>query len=422
MKNGNALAGQQHNDIIFTDPVDDQERIKLVQELKRRGNAGKINFYGITFVAFKIGSMREADALYSRAIVICNDNEMKSTIFSNRSMVFAKMGMFTKAKEDAESFLKLKTCAKAYYRLAVAERGLKFFISSIEAFEASVKLEPTNKSVLKELKNTKISFEAHKKESKKKKAEEEEQAKVKNIVVSKKIVKNSENGVTKCTKKKDDDLSMRGYRTLSDGRKTTYFNMERTEEELKLIGENKPTKLVDVTEGAEEVVDEGASAWNVKGTFEEKDFSDWAKEKIQENVSKIKYSVEKTVGSSTGIVSFCPSKEFKDLEGNASKTFTRKKFRRIFDFNFKIPIAVKCIDKNSRKQLFKLDMELLYAEFSGDVVANDEELDCELIWTNRQKAKTFENVILQEVKNSGSGLQKHIRTALLEWVSEFNSL
>ena len=35
----------------------------------------------------------------------------------------------------------------------------------------------------------------------------------------------------------------RGYKTLSDGRKTTYFNMERTEEEKALIGDITPKRI-----------------------------------------------------------------------------------------------------------------------------------------------------------------------------------
>ena len=79
------------------------------------------------------------------------------------------------------------------------------------------------------------------------------------------------------------DLSMRGYRTLADGRKTTFFNMEQSEEDKKLLeesGKTQPLKL----DAAEEVQikqpGQAGSAWNQGNTFEEKDLNKWALDKL----------------------------------------------------------------------------------------------------------------------------------------------
>ena len=40
MNNGGRLAGRQHNDVLSVEPEDEEQRIKLIDEMKRRGNAG----------------------------------------------------------------------------------------------------------------------------------------------------------------------------------------------------------------------------------------------------------------------------------------------------------------------------------------------------------------------------------------------
>merc|ERR1712137_1177659 len=86
----------------------------------------------------------------------------------------------------------------------------------------------------------------------------------------------------------DDELTekelqmLRGYKKTSDGRTTSYFTREQTEDEKKLLGSIAPQRL-DATpattapqklETQSSNVSKG-SAWNNAGTWEEKDTSDW---------------------------------------------------------------------------------------------------------------------------------------------------
>mmetsp|Transcript_36348 Transcript_36348/g.45441 ORF Transcript_36348/g.45441 Transcript_36348/m.45441 type:complete len:138 (-) Transcript_36348:60-473(-) len=113
---GGRLAGAQHNDVLTVEPQTDDERERLVEEIKRRGNA-----------AFKVRSLPEAVMLYSRAIEL---HPKMIALWSNRSMAQAGMGKFKEAKEDAEECIKLdEGWAKGYYRKAQACSGLKVSLS-----------------------------------------------------------------------------------------------------------------------------------------------------------------------------------------------------------------------------------------------------------------------------------------------------
>ena len=84
---------------------------------------------------------------------------------------------------------------------------------------------------------------------------------------------------------------MKGYKMTSDGRKTTYFNREISEEEKTLLGDFTPRPLAPNAElvdgiGAQSSSAKSASssgsAWNSAGTWEEKNQSPWAAKRFQE--------------------------------------------------------------------------------------------------------------------------------------------
>ena len=92
-----------HSDVLRVEPSSEEEKVKLVAEIKERGNN-----------AFKTRRMEEADMLYSRAIEL--DNTMHA-LYGNRSAVNHTMGKFEKALEDAISAINCKPdWAKGYFR------------------------------------------------------------------------------------------------------------------------------------------------------------------------------------------------------------------------------------------------------------------------------------------------------------------
>jgi activator of HSP90 ATPase len=121
--------------------------------------------------------------------------------------------------------------------------------------------------------------------------------------------------------------NLRGYKVLADGRKTTYFNKELSEETKRLIGDIAPKKI-DPAEAPAGAATNGAgagagqqpvgSAWNHAGTFEERNMTEWAKEKLKELLSGVSF-VMPNVGAVVEVV------KVKDLEGDAAVTFVRGK-------------------------------------------------------------------------------------------------
>ena len=123
---------------------------------------------------------------------------------------------------------------------------------------------------------------------------------------------------------------MKGYKTLADGRKTSFFHMEVSEEAKKLQeaqglmkADGNKIDAAEVKKHEATVVD-GASAWNSSGTFEEKDMLSWSKAKLSELLV-----TDSAAEAGAGRI----SKVF-DVEGDALWTFRKGKKGCIFDLNF----------------------------------------------------------------------------------------
>eukprot|EP00924_Labyrinthula_sp_SR-Ha-C_P004860 augustus_masked-scaffold_1-processed-gene-14.44-mRNA-1 protein AED:1.00 eAED:1.00 QI:0/0/0/0/1/1/2/0/926 len=365
-----------------------EERQKLLTEIKSRGNA-----------AFKIGSLLECDVLYSKAIELCKDEDKTFlvSLLSNRSMVYSKLGKFDEAEKDANKLVSLdESNPKAYFRLATALKGLKKFDESIKNFEKVISLDSKNKRISSEIDAVKKAKEKYEKELK-------EKPKEKSVPVTS-TPKNVSSVGSK--EKKSEKNDMRGYKVLPNGKKTTFFNMERTKEEIELINkqtESKPQRLETDPEEHENS-ETGGSAWNKKGTFEEKDLNTWAKDKLKKYLRKIELS--------EGDFDFKVEK-IKNLEGDASQTFTRGQQRKIFDFSFVVCVEV-FTETNST------NVDLFVSDFSGDSV-KDDDIEFEVRWSveQREKVKKEEAKIISLLK---SNFWNIVKENLVKWTEEFEEL
>lgn len=126
----------------------------------------------------------------------------------------------------------------------------------------------------------------------------------------------------KNNKERVDDIDMKdlkgnvkGYKVLADGRKTTYFNNELSEDARRLIGDIAPKKIGDASAVQIENV-EGGSAWNQGNTFEEKDVSSWAKSRIEELLKNVEHEENDMM---------IQVNEVKNLSGDASIAVSRGK-------------------------------------------------------------------------------------------------
>ena len=85
---------------------------------------------------------------------------------------------------------------------------------------------------------------------------------------------------------------MRGYKKTADGRTTSYFSRELSEDEKNRIGDIAPKRLdesgstTSVRLSASSATT--ASAWNQAGTWEERDTTDWCKSQLKMRLHKKK--------------------------------------------------------------------------------------------------------------------------------------
>lgn len=310
----NFYGGNQHNDVLHAKPVDAEATTKLVEELKRRGNA-----------AVKFKSFMEADVLYSKAIEHDPGNK---ALYGNRCMARLSMGQYETALHDADKALEIQNdWTKIWFRKGLALVGLERLDDAQKAYEKVIELDPKNKAASKEL-GLMDKRRADKKISDEKKAKEQAEFEARKIrPITKKVVeekkpqdKKPKQG-KKAEKDGEVDMSLRGYKTLADGRKTTYFNRELTEEEKALLKDNKPKQVVasdELKQKEAELTQGGVSAWNAGGTFEEKDMSDWAQDRLRALLVGVKASVKIKDADGDVISEDIEVTGLRDLEGGAS--------------------------------------------------------------------------------------------------------
>ena len=354
--------GARHSDVLDANPEGVEATTELVAELKKRGNA-----------AFKNKSFLEAETLYTAAI---KWNPNTTALYSNRCAARVEMAKFTDALEDGEKCVELKPdWSKSHFRVGQALAGLDRTDEALSAFRRVLNVSPADKAAKKEISRLKDIVEKRATLAKEKSEKEESK---------KKVVKKTANDdaddddddeelvvedVTSKPKKASTE-SMKGYKILADGRKTSYFHREISAEEKAKLATHAQPKAIDASQAKAlhaANVDEsgGGSAWNAKGTFEERDTTKWTKAAIASAFSTAEKSDEDDAGMCVSIV------EAKSISGESSVAFLRGKKRFIYDYNF----CVCWTYKDVKGQVFLPD-------FSSDV-AEDEALEMELRWNDR---------------------------------------
>ena len=102
--------------------------------------------------------------------------------------------------------------------------------------------------------------------------------------------------VTEVEDCEDDGDKIRGYKTTSDGRKTTFFNNEMDEMTKNLIGDIAPKKI-DSSVNTDVLSTTGnGSAWNSAGTYEEKIVTPWAEAYLKDNLGRVMFQVADVPG------------------------------------------------------------------------------------------------------------------------------
>lgn len=377
-----------------------------------------------------------------------------------RALASRKMGDLDSAKKDLREALthdanskacrkefisikkeldKLKQTKKANLAKAFSSKGASFLyddkeeLEKIRAVEKAAKKEAEEKATekrkidwenecVKRMSSGEeaITYEVYEKELKEKKEEaekakkklkkEEDELKSKERAAKKNEAKKEEND----NDSSDDELTekelqmLRGYKKTSDGRTTSYFTREQTEEEKKLLGNIAPQRLsaanapqrLDSTASIASA--KSSSAWNQAGTWEEKDTSDWCNSSLTSYLKEASIELDHFTASVD---------EVKDLSGDASVAFVSGKKRYVFDYNVgsvKYVILGEGDDKIAGGSLKLPDI--------SSTAINDE-LEVEILgW---KKVPTEENA--EAAVKCRDMLVNQIRSQVIAFVSAFNA-
>jgi len=288
-----------HSDVLEAPvPESDAARASLLEELKRRGKA-----------AVGSGAWPDASALYAKALQVlpCSDDtnqqQQRAILNANLSLCHAKMHHLDKAVETAQAATEQDpTYVKGWWRLGQAAAACEQLDRAVRALEQAVKLDAGNAALQKELaKNKKALLEQQQQQAKQE--TEENKKENKNATTTKPtttVVQQSSSSSATASKKEatkdsnkmdvdDDDEdeevalfsksdAVRGYKIVN-GKKTSYFHNELSEDAAKLIGDIAPKKLSTSVQQQQppmattEAAAQGTSAWNKAGTWGECNYS-----------------------------------------------------------------------------------------------------------------------------------------------------
>lgn len=298
-----------HQDVLGATPSTEAEKLSLVEELKRRGRAS-------------VTTQRYPDAkdLYGKAIEVLstvdNDASKKdlAILHSNRALCFLQMNKAAESYDDAASASCFDpTYVKGFWRLGQACMALSKTQEAIDSYKSALALDENSKALKKELVKAEKQLVKDEEEATRKEKEKEENdanpplpppvvkkvptASTKSVATSSSTSTSTSSSDKPSTTAQSGsaDFSksdhVRGYKVVN-GKKTSFFHHEQTDEEKNLIGDITPKRLDPAQVPASSTTgDKEVSAWNKAGTWEEKDVTDWAIESIKKKVMEASYSL-----------------------------------------------------------------------------------------------------------------------------------
>jgi len=429
-----------HSDVLSATPDNISAQRGLVEEIKRRGracvgskdypNAEQLYSKGIEVLTSILGEGRSngEDAVVSAKKDV-------AILLSNRSLVRLQMNKVSEALDDADQAIAQNSSyVKGFWRRGQAGNALGDWSMALESFRRALKLEPTNKALMKEVKTA----EQKKAEEEKLMAEaaaiaaegrsdEKEVMKDKPLVTPTAVIKGESNqkktttsatSAAITTDKTDESLftksdHVRGYKIRSDGKKTSYFDREIDEETKQMIGDIAPKKIdpsaKETGNGAPKPLDPSTSAWNTAGTWEEKNVTTWAVSTLKAALLAAEYALPEGSPSSGALATV--SKVSK-LEGHASYATVRGKKRYIYEFSVGIKWTLTLGDGGQCLG------EVMFPDVDGTVEPGD---GYDIInWSVDPSTPAGTGPLLQRFVRDG-GLRDSIHTAIDDWVKLFSA-
>ncbi|CAM9574527.1 unnamed protein product [Chrysoparadoxa australica] len=186
-----------------------------------------------------------------------------------------------------------------------------------------------------------------------------------------------------------------------------------------LIGDIAPKKM-DAPTAAAPVEAAGSSAWNTAGTWEEKDRTQWGKDRLEELLKGFKVTTPEGIIevqgtpllscllSSPSHVTKSQVTGVKDIEGEASISFSRGKKRYLYEYSL------------------RLDFSALLASgtVTGSLTFPDCGYDAEGDWESELKVdrpipSEAKDWVVQYLKSNDRGLRPAVIGRLNQWAADF---
>jgi len=386
----NPYAANRHADVINEEPVDEAGKLRLVAEVKNRAKG-----------AFAQKDMPSAELLYGKAISVLESlpDKREAALYSNRSMVRLNMNKVEEALADANKCIEVDpTFVKAFHRKATALTRLSEFDDAVAAAEEGKKLQPDEKSWSELVeKAQKLKEEDAADKVRLKKDAQDVRVELHNASTARAPPKKE------AKKEGEEDAGMRGYKKTADGKTTSFFHTDITDEAKKLIadaGFGKPQKLEGVAAEAVDVKG-GGSQWNKAGTYEEKGMTKWIQEQLKAKLTGVAFEIP--AGAGGGSIS-CSSVD--NITGDANISVSRGKRRHLMDMSFDVEFEGKVGDSGGKGKLS-------FSEVSCD---DDFEVEMKM---NSDVPPAVREVLNAFVKPAGQGLQplllKEIKSIIAEY-------
>jgi tetratricopeptide (TPR) repeat protein len=406
----------------------------------------------LSMVCFKQNKHKQSRDVASKALEV--DSENVKALF-RRAVAFRKLSDFDKAKVDLKFALQLdptnravqkellslkkeaddkKKSEKAALAKAFSSKSSSFLYNDKEEEEKkkmeekAAKEEEERKAKEKRKADWEdvcvqrlsrgeeaISFEEYEKQleeeekaRKKAKKEEEERKKAERRAANKKTKTEAPDSDSDGELTEQEMKMFRGYKKTSDGRTTSYFTREQSEEEKRLLGDIAPQRLhagpqplSPTTIDSSTTASSSQSAWNQAGTWEEKDTSTWCTS-----------SLEKFLKESMVEIDHCTARvtEVKDLTGDASVAFARGKKRYVFDYHASVKYEI--MDEGDEKIA---SGTLKLPDISSTGINDELEIDI-LSWK-----KTPASDVVAIATKCRDELVQNIRSQVLKFVTAFNN-
>jgi hypothetical protein len=373
----NPYASNRHADVLNEEPTDEAGKMRLVEEIKNRAKG-----------AFAQKDMPSAELLYGKAITVLETmpGKIEATLYSNRAMVRLNLSKVEGALSDTKKCLEIDPkSVKAWHRKSQALQRMNEWDEAIAAAREGAAIEPDNKAFP----------ELIEKCQKDKEKDQEDKAKLKRDAQDAKVELHNASTARAPPKPKEpkdnaaEDVSRRGYKTRADGKKTSYFHTDISDEAKALIekqGFGKPQKLDAPVEDAN--AKGGGSSWNQAGTYEEKGMMKWIEQQVRTKLIGITFPIPTAAGGSIVV------KAVENIKGDASISVSRGKRRHLLDLSFDVEFEGTVADKQGTGKLKISEVS------TGD--DDSPEVSTELC---AGTAPELVEVFNAFVKNAGAGLQ-----------------